>query len=232
MTIYTVVRDVCAAVGVMVPNSVFASLDSNRTMQEMVSLADEMAQRIAYDTRDWTALKVTQTYTGNGTQTDFPLPANFKRLLLTSSVWSSVNTQAPLLFIPDADEWMQRRLRGYAQTPNEWTMMGGKMLIYPAMGVGTTASFVYLDRNCVTLASGGYGDHFVNDGDSFRLDERLLKLGMVWQWKAQKGSPYAEDMGSYSDALANAMGHDSPAPIIIGRLPISQMRVAYPWPVP
>ena len=33
------------------------------------------------------------------------------------------------------------------------------------------------------------------------IDERLLKLGMIWQWKANKGSPYAEDMGTYSDAL-------------------------------
>jgi hypothetical protein len=44
----------------------------------------------------------------------------------------------------------------------------------------------------------------------------LLKLGMIWQWKAQKGSPYAEDMGTYGDALTIAMGNDSPSPIIVG----------------
>jgi hypothetical protein len=63
----------------------------------------------------------------------------------------------------------------------------------------------------------------------------VLKLGMIWQWKAQKGSPYAEDMGTYGDALTIAMGHDSPAPIIVGRKPISAsstVGVAYPWPVP
>ena len=56
---------------------------------------------------------------------------------------------------------------------------------------------------------------------------------MIWQWKAQKGSPYAEDMGTYGDALTNAMGHDSPAPIIIGRRPISaNARYAYPFDAP
>jgi hypothetical protein len=55
---------------------------------------------------------------------------------------------------------------------------------------------------------------------------------MVWQWKANKGTSYAEDMGTYADALAVAMGHDSPAPIIVGRRPMSQGQVAYPWPVP
>ena len=29
---------------------------------------------------------------------------------------------------------------------------------------------------------------------------------MIWQWKAQKGSPYAEDMGTYGDALAMRWG--------------------------
>jgi len=66
-----------------------------------------------------------------------------------------------------------------------------------------------------------------------RLDERLLKLGMIWQWKQNKGTSYAEDMGTYTDALAVAMGHDRPAPIIVGRRPISaNVRTAYPWPTP
>jgi hypothetical protein len=52
---------------------------------------------------------------------------------------------------------------------------------------------------------------------------------MVWQWKANKGTSYAEDMGTYTDALAVAMGHDSPAPIIVGRRPISaSARTAIP----
>ena len=56
---------------------------------------------------------------------------------------------------------------------------------------------------------------------------------MTWQWKANKGSPYAEDMGTWSDAMAIAMGSDKPAPIMIDRHPISaNARVAYPWTLP
>jgi hypothetical protein len=94
-------------------------------------------------------------------------------------------------------------------------MIGGKIFTWP--GFDGTQRLVYLDKNCITLAGGGVGDQFMADGDSFRLDERVLKLGMIWQWKAQKGSPYAEDLGTYGDALTMAMGHDSPGPIIIGR---------------
>ncbi len=56
MILLTVVRDVCAVVGVAAPTSVFATISTNRTMFEMLACANEMAQRIAYDTRDWTAL--------------------------------------------------------------------------------------------------------------------------------------------------------------------------------
>jgi hypothetical protein len=233
MSLLTVVQDVCAVVGVDIPTSVFTNISNTRTMQEMVALATEMAQRMAYDTREWTKLKLQQTFTGNGVATTFPLPANYKRMLLTANVWRSTSTQQPMRFISDTDEWLQRRAAAQVDAWGEWTLLGDNMEIYPVMGVGVTARFPYLDRNCVTLNAGGYGERFVNDLDRFRLDERLLKLGMIWQWKAQKGSPYAEDMGTYGDALQVAMGSDKPSPIIVSRSPIStSARVAYPYPVP
>jgi len=163
----------------------------------------------------------------------FDLPANYKRMLLTANVWRSTTALQPMIFIPDADEWIQRRALNRFSAWGEWTIIGGQMLIWPVMATGITATFAYLDKNCVALNSGGFGDSFVDDGDSFALDERLLKLGMIWQWKAQKGTAYAEDMGTYGDALQTAMGKDSPSPIIIDRGPASKtVNVAYPWPVP
>ena len=221
MTILAVVKDVCAAVGVTAPISVFSGITANRTMQEMLALANEMAQRIAYDTRDWVALKKTATMIGDGTASSFALPADFLRMLLTSNVWKSSTPLTPMRFVPDTDEWMNRRARHYTDAWGEWTIIGTQMQFAPVLAAGATAYFAYLHKNCVALASGGFGDSFQSDNDAFVLSERVLKLGMIWQWKAQKGSPYAEDMGTYGDALTMAMGHDSPAPIIIGRSPIS-----------
>src|SRR6187397_899762 len=217
MSLLSVVRDVCAVVGVRYPQSVFSGITGNRTMQEMLALANEMAQRIAYDTRDWTKLKKMHTMTGDGVQSAFPLPADFKRMLLTSNVWYSQWTQAPLAFISNTDEWMVRRARNANSSFGEWTMLDDGAHILPVIAAGASAYFAYVNKNCIELASGGRSDTFVADGDSYVLDERLLKLGMIWQWKAQKGSPYAEDMGTYGDALTYAMGHDQPAPVLIDR---------------
>lgn len=233
MSLLSVTRDVCLNVGVLVPTSVFTNITANRTMQEMLSLANEMAQRICYDTRDWTMLRKLQTFPGDGVVVAYDLPANYKRMLLTAQVWRSDQTQAPMRFIADQDEWLRRRMQGQTEGRGEWTIYGGQMHIQPALPAGASANFVYLDKNCVKLNAGGAGDTFVEDLDSFILDERLLKLGMIWQWKAKKGSPYAEDMGTYGDALTLAMGHDAPAPIIVGNLPVSaNATVAYPYPVP
>jgi hypothetical protein len=233
MTILSVTKDVCAAVGVLIPQSLFSNITGNRTAQEMLSLANEMAQRIAYDTRDWTKLRTVATLTGDGVASSFNLPANYKRMLLSANVWRSTSAQQPMRFIPDTDQWLNRRSQNWTDAWGEWTIMGGKIYIWPVMPVGQTAYFTYLDKNCIDLNSGGRGNEFMNDLDTFTLDERLLKLGMLWQWKAQKGSAYAEDMGTYGDALTYAMGHDQPAPIILGSKPMSAAaNIAYPWPVP
>ena len=215
MSLITVVRDVCAVVGVAAPTSVFASIGTNRTMFEMLACANEMAQRIAYDTRDWTALYAAVTYVGDGVALDFDLPADYLRMLVPSHLWLSGSTQQPAEFISDIDEWMQRRATNSTDAWGEWIIYGGQIHIWPALAAGVTARFTYIDKNCIALASGGVGDRFLSDDDTFRLSERLLKLGMIYDWKAKKGSPYAEDMGTFSDALAMEAGRDRPAPIMI-----------------
>ena len=108
-------------------------------------------------------------------------------------------------------------------------MFGGNININPPLATGQTANYGYMEKNCIANSS-GVTDSFTSDTDTFRLDERILKLGMIWQWKAQKGAPYSEDLGTYSDAIAYIMGKDSPAPIIVGNKPISvAAKAVYPF---
>jgi hypothetical protein len=231
MTLLSVVKDVCAVVGVAIPDAVIPSLIGNRTMQEMLALANEMAERIAYDNREWTGLQATATITGTGATT-YSLPTDYRRMLKSSNIYTSTAPLQPLRFIPDPDEWLQRRLRNVSDR-TEWHIQNRALEFYPALPIGTNARFMYLHKNCISLNSGGVGPAFLNDADTFLLSERVLKLGMIWQWKANKGAAYAEDLGTYGDALAFAQGADSPAPVVIGRRPLSaNARTAYPWPVP
>jgi hypothetical protein len=234
MTLLTVVRDVCACVGVDSPAAVVGVTATDRTMFEMLALANETVDSITADTRDWKMLIKSVVLTGDGVTEAFPLPADYRRLLKAGNLWRSSSTIQPMRFFPDTDEWLQRRAANYVDGRGEWTIYGGAIHIQPIMGVGISAHYAYLGKNSIALAAGGFGDRFTADGDTFLLPERVFRLGMVWRWKAGKGSPYAEDMGSYENAMANAMGADAPAPIILDRLPISAAaNVAYPFfPVP
>ena len=107
--------------------------------------------------REWRALKAIYTVMGDGVSDRFALPANFKRMLLSSQVHPSWAPRTPLQFIPDADEWLMRRMNNETFSWGEWTLIGNDMLIYPILPVGARVSFVYLDKNCVKLSSGGNG---------------------------------------------------------------------------
>jgi len=235
MTVQSVVREVCSFIGVRPPQgSVFLSPYVDRTAWEFVQLANEIAQRIAYDTRDWTFLRELCTFTGDGVLTSRPLPANYQRMLLTAQVWKSSNTNAPVTFVSDPDEWLQKEMQNASISPmGEWTIFGGEMHFRPVLAAGETAKFYYMHSNPVKLSSGGYGSQFMNDADTFPISERLLKLAMIWQWKCNKGATYAEDLATYEDALAKVAGADKPSPIIVGHMPISSdANIAYWGPTP
>lgn len=235
MPLLDVVQDVCMVVGVEKPTGIFVNINNVRTQQELLACANETAQRTAYDFREWTTLKQVATLVGDGTAEAFNLPANYKRMLLRADVWRSSTPGVPMRFIPDLNEWIDRRARSWFDSRGEWIIYGGQIHVQPIMGVGVHATFPYLDKNCVTLNSGGFGTSFLNDADAFRLDERLLKLGMIWVWKSNKGSPYAEDLNTFGDALSMLAGADAPAPTLIGSAPASnaiRASTAYPWPLP
>jgi hypothetical protein len=242
MSLLSVVNDVCAVVGVHQMTSVFSNINNNRTAFEMLALANEMAKRIAYDTREWSALATSTAQAGTvevsgitGVSfTKIPLPANYQRLLLTSGLWRLSAPMSPMLFISDYNEWAQRQLQGTTTPANgAWIINNREIHIIPALAAGDSAGFLYLDKNCIRLVPGpGFGDAFIADNDEFRLEERLLKLGMIWQWKANKGSPYAEDMATFMDAVSRASGADKPSPILVDRVPLSAARASYPYPTP
>ena len=167
MTLLSVVRDVCAAVGVPSRSRVFSSITGNRTMQEMVSLANEMAQRIAYDNRDWTRLKKTQTYIGDGVTTAFDSARQLQA--------HAADVECLALDLDaDADD-VRSRHRRMAEPPRPRVKQRQRRVDddrradahLPGDGGRQTAYFAYLDKNCVALAGGGYGDSFLTDARQF-----------------------------------------------------------------
>lgn len=214
MTILQVVQEAATVLGIDVPSLVYGS--TTREMVEMQSLANEIARRIA-DNYDWERLKIVNQYDGDGINEAFDLPDDYDRMLITASIWSSEWTWN-LNHILDSDQWLEMQVIPFTFIYGNWMIFGGQYHQLPIMPVGANVKFFYISNLIVQASDLSTKALFTADDDSFLLDERLLKLGIIWQWKASKGYPYAEDMANYEKQMQIAMQRDGGSkPIVSGR---------------
>ena len=235
MTLLTVFQEAATVIGMDVPDSVYGS--SAREHQELAVLANTMGRRIAR-AYEWQELKRTATITGDGVATDFALPADYDRMPKKAELWS--NSIAAFTHVTDYDRWLEWLTVMFSVVGNRWTLLGGRIHVQPAIATGVTATYAYQSKLFARSAllhtmedRAGDKGRFDNDADEFVLNEELLKLGIIFQWKANKGHAYAEDMANYEELLATLTATNiGPRRIRIGvaRMPTDAV-YAYPGTV-
>ena len=228
MTILSVCQRVSLVVALEKPDVVFSSTD--RAMEELARLANEMAQRIAGDF-DWQKLQNIETITGDGSTEAHALPTDYDRMLRTASLWSSRWSWA-FNHIADPDLWLEYQTVPYTFVNGNWMIYGGEMHILPVMETTETVKYWYISTNIVTSSGGSGKTEFTADDDSFVLDEKLLELGMIWQWRANKGLPYAEDMKNYEMQFNQLAKHDAGSGSVVSgrRYPGKTLRGLWAFP--
>lgn len=211
MTILRVAQKVSLKVGIEYPISLVTSTE--REGQELFETIETVARAII-DEYDWQVLKVEGTITGDGTSTSFPFPADYARMLKKAKIWSSDIPNQPLEHITDTDAWLRDSVATFNPLYPQWTIYGGSIHIRPALAVGVTAKFFYIKR--AFTATGKVA--FDSDNDVFVLDENLLRLGTIVQWKIDKGLPYSEDGDAYNTAFSVLVGADKGSKVLtVGR---------------
>jgi len=230
MTVLTAIQAACVKLAIdPIPSAVYSA--TTRDMVEMKAMANEVARQIA-EAHDWSMLKGFHTITGDGSDTDFALPSDYDRMVKDARLWSSTNTGIPLEQVKSMDDWLAYDLQSFFPSYGAWIIFGGQINIKPARAVGETVKFPYVGNKIVTAADTSTKAAFTADTDVFRLPERLLTLGIIWNWKSAKAIDYAEEMASYNDALSEAVSKDrGPSIIVVGRQRVSGGNPSYPWPI-
>lgn len=206
-------------------NKVFSSDDT--VAAEMADLSNEVAQDIVSGF-DWRSLTKIATLTGDTTV--FPVPSDYDRMISNSVVADPVSWFWNYTPFQSVSDWRKFVDGGYGLiVPGGWIIIDGAFNFYPAPHDGAT--FPYLSKDYARDSDGNTKAEFDQDDDSFILDERLLTLGLVWRWKAQKGLAYAEDMATYETALARAQAKDKGWKPLLETRPRSGWNYsrAYPW---
>lgn len=208
-TVLEVAQDAARKIGLDAPDVLFASTD--RTDVEIASLLNELAERIVR-AHDWRLLKTQETYSGDGTTTEFVLPSDYLRMPKDAKVWST-RWQHPLLSITP-EEMLALDVLDYDIVTGAWTLLGSNMVFAPALATGEDAKWYYIANTAIAPSSGSNKARFTEDDDMFRLGDRLLELHLIWEWRQRKGLPYAEDMKTAELALAQAINEDKGARIL------------------
>lgn len=205
------------------PTTIFSS--SNTFEMELADLATETAVAIAKE-HEWQKLKTLATLTGDDTTTAFNLPTNYDRMVKDGNLHSNLYQTAHFARVDSLDDWVLIGDQLATPSPGNWIIIGGQMNILPAMVTGETARFYYIKNEITTTG----GASFTSDADVFILPERLLTLGLIWKWRAQKRMEYAEDLKNYEIALEQEIARDRGARILnVGtvRYP-ANVTMAYP----
>lgn len=231
MTILSACQDAAVKLNQPKPTSVFSTTDTFAA--ELLLQAKETAASLLKEEHDWRDLTKLATLTGDATTVAFPLSTNvtdYERMVKGGKLHSLRFRNATFRAARDLDEWLYLNDSLLVGSPGNWIILGGSVQIFPPMPVSDTARFYYISNKVALSAAGVPKVAFTADDDTFALDERLLYLGIVWRWRADKRMEYSEDMKNYDIATASAMGKDKGNQIItVGRQRISRgVETAYP----
>lgn len=227
--ILTIIQQACTVLALQVPDQIYGS--TLREHVELGALATEMAQRIAFDTKDWASLTALATFTGDGVTEESDMPFDYRRMLKTTELRKPAQIGGAMRHVSDLDQWLQEDIDNFNTYPfGSWTLYNAQIHFRPVLALNEVVKFFYLSKLAIVGAS---YEMFTADTDTFLLDWRTLKLGIIWQWKANKGIPYGEDLENYQTALDSFAGPEKGPGIIKtgpARWPGNAMP-AYPRPL-
>lgn len=206
MTIQTAVSSASLRVIGSAPAAVFSSTE--QIAVEMRDLAQEVAADIAVS-HEWRDLTQIATFTGGAS---FPKPADYDRMLSGQGVQDGTSWLWGYVPFASVSEYMAAINGQLALSPGGWIILGGEFKFWPA-AVGS-ATFPYQSNLIVRASDATPKAAFSADTDTFVLPERLLTLGLIWRYRAQKGLDYSEDLATYEDALARAQNNDKGARVL------------------
>ncbi len=231
MTILSAAQDAATTLNRTRPSSLFSTTDAFAA--ELLLAAKEVAESLVKEEHDWRDLTLMATLTGDASTTIFPLATNttgYERLIKNGKLHSLRFKDATFRAAKDLDEWLFIKDNLLVGSPGNWVILNKAVQIFPAMPANDTARFFYISNYYALSAASVSQATFLDDTDTFALDERLLRLGIIWRWRANKRMEYSEDLKNYEIAKMAAMGTDrGNQTITVGRQRVSRSNdVAYP----
>lgn len=210
--------------------SVFFGASQNFEI-EISDLVNEVAKDVVASA-DWQALIGIGVLTGDGSTTEFDLPADYEKMTVTAGVQDTTAWFWGYWAMTDINQFLYQESIGFQPYPGGWIIYGGKMRFVPAPPTDQNATFPYVSKNYArdagTLET---KPAFTSDGDEFLLPERLLTLGLVWRWRENKKLDFTGDQEAFMKAIGEYAAKDKGTRIYrrSGYMRLPGTYPAWPW---
>ena len=208
MSLLTLIQGVCntPGIGINAPSVVVGSTD--RGVKELYELAQQEGKELATRAA-WQRLTKEQTFTSTATEAQANALATDADWIVPDTFYN--RTQKRQVVGPLASkEWAAQKAITATVLFDSFRLRGNSILMLPTPAAGDTYAYEYVSLYWVDTDADGDGEaaSWASDTDTALLDERLMKLGVVWRWKKAKGLDYAEDFRTYEILVTQAIGRD------------------------
>lgn len=223
MTAFTAIRAAALRTTGVNLTQVFAS--TAQIAVEMTDLANEVATDIL-KSHDWRQLTKIAIVTPDGGEV-YGLPADYDRMVSAGGIEDAASWFWGYEPFHTVNQWLQFKSGSYAIiSPGGWIIIGNEFNFYPAPV--RNAQFPYISNEIALSDADVPKTAFTADTDTFVLPERLLTLGLIWRWMAQKGLEYSEALATYEVALSQEQTRDRGARVYRSPIRIfGGARIAY-----
>lgn len=207
MNILEIVQSAALNLDLEIPETVFTNTE--RTWREMADICNTAALQILAE-YDWSKLMKAKTITGDGVASSFSLPVDYDRMVKDANLWSPAIVWYPSQQVQDFNRWIGLQTFPLVEWETRWMVYGGELHVRPILPANTQLTYGYISSHIVGSSGGGAGtqDRFDGDTQTFLLDDELLRLGIIWNWKESKGFDFSADLIKYNQRMESVRFSD------------------------
>jgi hypothetical protein len=163
---------------------------------------------------DWQFLEKTQTFVGDGIQTEFTLPEDYKRIV-NQTQWSSKNKR-PMYgpMTPQGWSWVQFGIVSVG-VYYRYRVLRNKFTVFPTPADQEQINFFYISKHWVyDPLTDTYKDNITADTDETVFEDYLMIAGIKFKLWAAKGMDASELSREFDYMLNNEKAQNQGAPVI------------------
>lgn len=204
MDMLSIIQEFCKRTNINVPTAVISSSDEQ--VLQVLGLLEEEGQDLA-QRGDWQVLIREALHTTLNTEIQGSIDTiapGFDRFK-PNTFWDR-DLRLPVYILSNVD-WQQEQATNITGPRYQARIRGNQLIADPVPVAGHTWAFEYITKNWITDSAGSNpSDEFVADTDLVLLPEKIVKTGLRWRWKKEKGFDYDEDFQTYEKMIAKSLG--------------------------